>query len=340
MDTRLTADQIALFDTIRRLTADLGPGAVGDLDDASRRVRLDDAVAATGVRSLRDADDDGSPLASGVEAAIVAEALGTAPADAAYLGPTLAADLCRRAGIATDDQRRTVLLTRDLSGLAVASGAALDEQAVAIDAEGSARAVLLAGDGEQRRLVEIELDAPVVGADLTRRQVETSPGVRVREMNSALLSFDEIAAWTALGLSIAAADAVGAMRGAVTLAVGYAAERRQYGVPVGSFQAVQHLLADAHTLTEGALSITRYAAWAVDALEPAEALRAARMASSYVGRAQREVGETVIQVHGGIGNTWECMAHVFLRRTLHDDAILGNAESLLTALADEMVGAA
>ena len=60
----------------------------------------------------------------------------------------------------------------------------------------------------------------------------------------------------------------------------------------------------------------RHAAWAVDELAPAAAIRAAQIAKVYCARAARTVCETAIQVHGGIGNTWECLAHVYLRRAL------------------------
>ena len=75
-------------------------------------------------------------------------------------------------------------------------------------------------------------------------------------------SDDDLARWTALGLSLAAADLVGIMRGAVQLATEYATQRRQYGAAIGSFQAVQHLLADAFVLTEGSRSVALHAAWA------------------------------------------------------------------------------
>ena len=113
------------------------------------------------------------------------------------------------------------------------------------------------------------------------------------------------------------------MGGAVRLAVDYARERRQYGAPIGSFQAVQHLLADAHVTTEGSHSVALHAAWAVDALPPGEALAAASLAKAYCARAARSVCETAIQVHGGIGNTWECLAHVFLRRALLSTDLFG-----------------
>ena len=92
---------------------------------------------------------------------------------------------------------------------------------------------------------------------------------------------------------------------------------------------MQHLLADAHVATEGSRSAALHAAWAVDALPPADALVAASVAKAWCARAARAVCETAIQVHGGIGNTWECLAHVHLRRALLSiDAFGGVGPSL------------
>jgi alkylation response protein AidB-like acyl-CoA dehydrogenase len=106
------------------------------------------------------------------------------------------------------------------------------------------------------------------------------------------------------------------MRGVIDVTVAYAAERKQYGVAIGSFQAIQHLLAEATTLYEGSLSVALHASWAVDNLPPSEAREAGRVAKAYCARAARTVCETAVQVHGGIGNTWECIVHVYLRRAL------------------------
>ncbi|MFZ3394698.1 acyl-CoA dehydrogenase family protein, partial [Rhodococcus sp. 7Tela_A2] len=105
-------------------------------------------------------------------------------------------------------------------------------------------------------------------------------------------------------------------RGAQTVAIEYAKIREQYGKAIGSYQAVAHLLAESQALIEGSISVLRHAAWAVDELAPADAVRAARIAKIYCARAARTVCETAVQVHGGIGNTWECIEHVYLRRAL------------------------
>ena len=122
--------------------------------------------------------------------------------------------------------------------------------------------------------------------------------------------------WRALALTITCADLVGAARGAQALAVDYAKVREQYGESIGSYQAVAHLLAESLALIEGSISVLRHAAWAVDELPAGQAVEAARVAKIYCARAALAVCETSIQVHGGIGNTWECLAHVYLRRVL------------------------
>jgi alkylation response protein AidB-like acyl-CoA dehydrogenase len=91
---------------------------------------------------------------------------------------------------------------------------------------------------------------------------------------------------------------------------------------------------------EGSSSIALHAAWAVDALAAPDALAAASAAKAYCARAARSVCETAIQVHGGIGNTWECLAHVFLRRALLSTDVLGGVDpNLNRVLAARGIGA-
>jgi alkylation response protein AidB-like acyl-CoA dehydrogenase len=140
--------------------------------------------------------------------------------------------------------------------------------------------------------------------------------------------------WEALGLVLLCADMVGAMTGSLELAVAYAKERVQFKRPIGSFQAIAHLAADQHVSTEASRSATYYAAWAVDGLAPAEALAAARIAKAYVSPLAREVTEAVLQIHGGIGHTWEHRAHYFLRRVLLSRRTLGDESVHLSQIAD------
>jgi alkylation response protein AidB-like acyl-CoA dehydrogenase len=142
----------------------------------------------------------------------------------------------------------------------------------------------------------------------------------------------------ALALTMVSADAVGAMRHGLEQAVAYTKERIQYGVPVGSFQAVQHMCAEALVAVEGADSTVKYAAWGVDELEPAEALLAARTAKAYCGMTSRAVPETIMQVYGGIGQTWEHIAHFVNRRNMLDRHVFGDDAVQQSAIADSRLG--
>ena len=283
MDVRLTAEQQQLRDAAAKLADDLGPGSVQDLADDGRITRLDKQIEMTGWRSLR---SDG---ASGVEVAIVAEEFGRGLVDAPFLGPVLADDLARHVG-------------RDGTGSTIAAG---DR---GIDARGYQRALALDGT----TVLATDLGAAGEAVDLTRSTAEVAgTPTAVGELSSG-----DAERWLALALASTSADLVGTARGAHNLACEYAKIREQYGNSIGSYQAIAHLLAESLALIEGSSSVLRHAAWAVDELAPAEAIRAARVAKIYCARAARTVCETAIQVHGGIGNTWECLAHVYLRRAL------------------------
>jgi alkylation response protein AidB-like acyl-CoA dehydrogenase len=255
-------------------------------------------------------------LASGVEAAIVVEALGARVADTAVTGPLLASDLCRRSGVESDPHLAVGFAPSLLTPLVVGSGADGDRSGVAVDSGEATSALVLLDDCGAYRLSRIEVGTRELGTDLTRlvRTLDVSDAEPIA--GSRALDGRDLQSFTALGLALTCADLVGTMRGVLDVTVAYATDRRQYGVPVGSFQAVQHLLAEARCLIEGSLSVAAHAAWAVDALDCADAVEAGRVAKAYCARAARTVHETAIQVHGGIGNTWECIVHVFLRRAM------------------------
>ncbi len=283
MDVRLTAEQQQLRDAAAKLADDLGPGSVHDLDDDDRITRLDKQIDLAGWRSLR---SDG---ASGVEVAIVAEEFGRGLVDAPFLGPVLADDLARHVGA---DSRGSTIAVGDR----------------AIDARGYRRALRLDGT----TVSAADLGAAHGAVDLTKSNADiVGTATATGEVDA-----DAAERWLALALATTSADLVGTARGAHTLACDYAKIREQYGKSIGSYQAVAHMLAESLALIEGSVSVLRHAAWAVDELAPADAIRAARVAKIYCAHAARTVCETAVQVHGGIGNTWDCLAHVYLRRAL------------------------
>ena len=128
-------------------------------------------------------------------------------------------------------------------------------------------------------------------------------------------------------------DGVGAAQAAMDLAVGYAKERRQFGVPIGSFQAVQHLCADMLRNVELARAAGYYACWALDSADRTEAHRAATMAAAFAADGLYAVAAAGIQVHGGIGYTWEHDAHLFYKRLLTLQGLGGGSADHLEELA-------
>lgn len=337
MDVRLSAEQEALRDSVSKAVERLGPKSVLDLDDADRAERLDASIAQAGVRELRAAGEDG-PVTTAVEPALVAEVLSRGLADTPFLGPTLAADLRRLAGVEPAESAETIAVTGNLREVAVAPDGALPADSVAVDAAGAQSALVLVPRAGGYILATAKLSGPAgnaratSGIDLTRPTSRLDgPGI-TRVTGTQVITGEQLTRWTALGLTLASAELVGVMDGAVTLARDYAAGRSQYGSPVGSYQAIQHLLAEAYTLLEGSRSTVLHGAWAVDAVAPDEALTAAAIAKAYAARAAQQVVETCIQVHGGIGNTWEHLPHVFLRRAIVSTDLLGGIGTSLARI--------
>jgi alkylation response protein AidB-like acyl-CoA dehydrogenase len=178
---------------------------------------------------------------------------------------------------------------------------------------------LVAGDAEG------VVRARQTALDATRPQGR----VQLREVEGELLGDDDtdvLPALAALGDRVAAvlaAEAVGAADRVLERTVEYVGQREQFGRPVGSFQAVKHRLADAYVGVQAARSAAYYAAWAsahgegAGGLALAQALEALRCAAA-----------EGIQLHGGIGFTWEHDAHLYFKRAAGDELLFGPAHRL------------
>ncbi|MGA8363225.1 MAG: acyl-CoA dehydrogenase family protein, partial [Solirubrobacteraceae bacterium] len=129
-----------------------------------------------------------------------------------------------------------------------------------------------------------------------------------------------------------AAEVVGVCQRALDMTLSYVKERKQFGVPVGSFQAVAHRCAEMLLHTEGARSSAYYAAWAADA-DPQLLPEAAALAGAAAAEGGQSVTAGAIQMHGGIGFTWEADVHWLYKRAQLDSALLGGAKRHLAALA-------
>jgi alkylation response protein AidB-like acyl-CoA dehydrogenase len=120
------------------------------------------------------------------------------------------------------------------------------------------------------------------------------------------------------------AELLGLSQRMITMAADHAKERHQFGRPIGSFQAVKHLLAGAQVTLEFARPAVYGAAWSLDEGEPT-ASRAASVAKAYASDAATEAARVSLQVHGAIGYTWECDLHLFLKRAWALSAAWGSA---------------
>lgn len=265
---------------------------------------------------------------SAMDVTIVCEELGRYASPLPYLGccvfPTaaLAAAGAEEALLEqiADGHRIAVALDDDLVG--IANG----RSGVAFDASCAAEALVATADGAA--LVPIA-GAALHAADVTRVCRDVTGPINPIEVGEPLQLTREHGGWRTLATIGLCADMVGAMRAALDRAVAYAGDRRQFGQPIGSYQAIQHLCAEQHVRLEASRSALYYVAWARDALDDDAAWAAARGAKVFIADAARAVVEAAIQVHGGIGITWECDLHVFLRRVLLDRIVLGSAQRLL-----------
>jgi alkylation response protein AidB-like acyl-CoA dehydrogenase len=163
--------------------------------------------------------------------------------------------------------------------------------------------------------------APMAGIDLTRKLygVEFGDTPAERLANPGGLPRALAVATTAL-----AAELTGGMQRTLDLTVEYAKTRKQFGKAIGAFQAVQHQCADMYLDTESARSAVYYAAWALQERAP-DAAEAVSIAKMYASDAARHVGNRGIQVHGGMGFTWENDLHLYYRRAKASESMLGDA---------------
>lgn len=162
---------------------------------------------------------------------------------------------------------------------------------------------------------------PMKGMDLARKiyAVEFKNTLAERLGDSSGLAGALNVATTAL-----CAEMTGGMQRTLELTVAYAKTRKQFGKPIGIFQAVQHLCADMYLETESTRSATYYAAWALEENVP-DAAAAVSVAKMYASDSSRNVGNRGIQVHGGMGFTWENDIHLYYRRAKASETMLGDA---------------
>jgi alkylation response protein AidB-like acyl-CoA dehydrogenase len=204
------------------------------------------------------------------------------------------------------------------------------------------------GERDENGIALFIVDAAAPGVSL--RDYPTHDGQRAAELTlknarGELLGKDGQGAalvdWAvSRGIAALCAEAVGCMAALVEITLGYIKTRKQFGVPIGSFQALQHRMADMLMMTEQARSMTYLAASKADSADVAERRRCISAAKALIGQAGRYVGQQAVQLHGGIGVTDEVnVSHYFKRLTLIN-ATFGDADHHLGRFSDALLAPA
>jgi alkylation response protein AidB-like acyl-CoA dehydrogenase len=315
MDFDLTEDQREIKGVARELLAARSPMA--RVREAAEAASYDPSLWAEivelGWPGIAVSEAYGGQGLGAVELAMLLEELGYACAATPLLSTAVVASVIQAAG--SDAQRE-----RWLPGLA--SGeltAGLGPAELVADGEGAAVVVVL--DGEEAQVIAEPSAEPVVTIDGTRRFAHVSGDA---------VPLGAGASGRALaGIS---AEVVGICQRALEMTLEYVKDRKQFGVPVGSFQAVAHRCAQMLLHTESARSTAYFAAWAAEA-DPERLGEAAALAAAAAADGGREVAASAIQAHGGIGFTWEADVHWLYKRAQLDTALLGGAGRHRAALA-------
>jgi len=321
MDFGLTDDQRDIQRTARDLLSERStPARVREhAEAASTDQALWKELSELGWPGIAIAEENGGQGLGTIELSILCEELGRSLAPVPFLASAMAACVIEQAG--TPAQRE-----RWLPGLA--SGEMIGALAGAVD--GTAELVvsgaeagvivLIEDDGSGRLLTPEDAEVSRIAAiDPTRSAARVSAGEGAGE------ALEDGCPGLGHALVAVSSELVGVSGRALEMTLAYVKERKQFGVPVGAYQAVSHRCAQMLMDTEKARSLTALAAWSADA-DPDGLAEAAAMAKSAASDAGREVTAGAIQMHGGIGFTWEADVHWLYKRAQIDAVLLGGAK--------------
>jgi alkylation response protein AidB-like acyl-CoA dehydrogenase len=280
-------------------------------------------------------EENGGQGLGTIELSILCEELGRTLAPVPFLASAMAACVIEQAG--SPEQRE-----RWLPGLA--SGETIGALAGAVD--GTAELVI--GGAEARVIVLVEDDGSgrllaADDAEVTRVAAidPTRSAARVSASDGAGEALEDGCPGLGRALVAVSSELVGVCDRALEMTLAYVKDRKQFGVPVGAYQAVSHRCAQMLLDTEKARSTTAFAAWSADA-NPEGLAEAAAMAKAAASDAGREVTASAIQAHGGIGFTWEADVHWLFKRAQLDAVLLGGSgrhRARVAAILADRIGA-
>ena len=325
MDFRLDEEQLGLQDTVRRYCADrFAPERIAERDGRPIDRAAWRELAELGVFGLLAPEDAGGLGLGVVEAALVFEQLGAHLVSGPALWSMLAAPCIE--GAASGDR-----LVGGVEQIASSDEPVLVEHAGEIDS-----LLVLRADGvfacAGSDLPVFEPLTPLDPLTPVGRCDALPTGTRVGDAGDA-------AHMRLVGAVLSAATLLGVSDAALESSRRYALVREQFGVTIGSFQAVQHMLADMYVRTALARSATYAAAAVLDDPEIADPLGAASAAKLLAGEAALENARAAIQVHGGVGFTWEMLPSYLLKRAWVLEHTFGDADSHALAISSSIEAA-
>jgi len=318
MNFDFTDDQQAIKSTAREFLASrFKPEKVRELaESAQYDPSLWDEMSELGWPGIFVDEEHGGQGLGVLELVILTEELGYVAAPSPFFSSAAAGLMLQHAGSAEQQQR---WLPGIASGESLGTVGLIGNGSAPLvpDAEMSSFIVLV--DGDSATLVETS------SADVDRVDTieDTRPYSRVSASGGDPLEGDVRGALDRVCVALAG-EMVGLSQKAMEMAVEYAKDRQQFGRPIGAYQAVSHNCAQMLIETESARSLTYYAGWAADH-EPESLAVAASMAKAYASDAGFRVPARSLQVHGGIGFTWEHDLQFFLKRGKTDAHLFGTA---------------
>ena len=339
MDFELSDDEQSLADAVRALCGGRfpleqvrageqtgeGPDGKGAALDAEGWAELGRA----GIFTVQQPEDAGGTGLGMAAAAVVFEELGRA----LVRGPLVASNLAAGLIAGADDGTSIVGAVRRPNG-ASAHRFGTDGIAPVLVAHLDSLSALVVVDTDAGTLSAVD-PATLVAEPLTRSLDPLTPLWRVEQLpGGERLTAGDGARWRRDAAVLLGAQAVGLATATLEMAVAYAKEREQFGKPIGSFQAVKHICADMLVRAETARAAVYAAAVTIDQPEVGDAERAAAGAGLLAAEAAQANGRSCIQVHGGMGFTWEVPAHLYLMRARMIAAELGPAAELAVTVAE------
>ena len=340
-----TEDESDLRRTVRDfLAARLSPVSVLDLYDGDRSAvaPLWQGLARdVGLVGLLIPESEGGAGASAREAAVVCEELGRAVAPVPFLTSAVVAvsavqgsghELVHKLASGNITAALAVPFTTapddGIRPLAMNAGAVtgrITSVAGALESDVFIVPVLIDDGRQSMALAAVEASEAQVNAvaslDMSRQladlQFEAAAGTLIPGSGR-----DDVRRALEIGVAMLSAEQVGVASWCLDRSLQYVRERRQFGRPVGSFQVIKHRLADLYVGVETATAAARYAAAAL-AAQDSDAPIATRVAASFCGDLAVTAAEEMLQLHGGIGMTWEHPVHLYLKRAKADQIALG-----------------